>query len=78
VLLDSLLITASVMDTHDEYRRRAEDCLRLMRLMSSEADRRMMRAAARRWHALAAQHAGDGPCRSELSNQLQDTQRTGE
>jgi hypothetical protein len=41
------------MDSPDEYRRRAEDCILLTRLMASDADRRMMRNAARRWQTLA-------------------------
>ena len=41
------------MVPNDEYRRRAEDCMLLVRLMSSEADRRMMSNAARRWQTLA-------------------------
>ena len=43
------------MDSVDEYRRRAEDCLRLARLMQTEQDRRTMQAAAKRWRALAGQ-----------------------
>jgi hypothetical protein len=42
-----------VMSSSDEYRRRAQDCMLLVRLMSSEADRGMMRRAARRWQTLA-------------------------
>jgi hypothetical protein len=42
------------MDQQQEYLRRAEDCMMLMRIMSSVADRRAMRAAADRWRALAA------------------------
>jgi hypothetical protein len=52
------------MELQDEYRQRAEDCIRLARLMSSAAERRMMLAAAGRWRALAdaypeREHAGE-------------------
>ena len=40
-----------------EYRRRAEDCERLARLMPTLAQRQMMLAVAREWRALA----GDSP-----------------
>jgi hypothetical protein len=55
----------AVMDPQDEYRQRAEDCIRLARLMANAADRRMMLAAAGRWRALAENHpegqeSGDG------------------
>ncbi|MBV8187179.1 MAG: hypothetical protein JO339_08065 [Alphaproteobacteria bacterium] len=42
---------------YDEYQRCAADCLMLMRLMTSAADRRAMRLAAQRWRALAGQAA---------------------
>ena len=41
------------MDVNEEYRRRADDCLRLARLMPTEQERRNMLAAAKRWRALA-------------------------
>jgi hypothetical protein len=41
------------MEPQKECRRRAEDCIRLARLMPSDFDRRVMLAAARRWKALA-------------------------
>jgi hypothetical protein len=43
------------MNPTDEYQQRAEDCLRLVRLMPTELDRRTMLLAARRWQALAGQ-----------------------
>jgi hypothetical protein len=41
------------MESEEECRRRAEDCTLLARLMSSERDRHVMFAAARRWKTLA-------------------------
>jgi hypothetical protein len=57
----------------DEYRQRAEDCLRLARLMPTEHDRRTMLTAARRWHALAGGHPSScvpSGCGKELSEKV--------
>jgi hypothetical protein len=48
------LVLDLAMETEEECRRRAEDCVRLARLMSIEHERHAMLAAARRWRALAA------------------------
>lgn len=45
------------MESLEEYRRRAEDCGRLARLMANEGDRRMMLLAAQRWRELAEQRS---------------------
>ena len=44
----------------------------LVRLMSSEADSRMMRNAARRWQTLARRRDGAG---AQVAQQLQPTER---
>jgi hypothetical protein len=44
-------------EVYEEYERRVADCVMLMRLMTSDADRRAMRLAAQRWRMLAAEAA---------------------
>ena len=45
------------MESLEEYRRRAEDCRRLARLMVNTGDRRVMFLAAQRWRELAEQRS---------------------
>jgi hypothetical protein len=45
-----------------------------MRLMSSEADRRMMRAAACRWHELAGSQPPEAPTDLDRHNQRKQQQ----
>jgi hypothetical protein len=47
----------TTMEQEEECRRRAEDCVRLARLMPNHLDRRAILAAARRWTALAEEAA---------------------